>query len=512
MTPDASGRPVIAVVGGGMAGLSAAWELTGHREDGPADATGSAPVVVVLEAGSRAGGKVRSAEFCGRTVDLAADAFLARRPEATGLCTELGLDGALVAPGASGASLWARGRLRMMPDGVNLGVPTRWWPLVRSGILSPAGAARAALDLVRPHRGEPDATGDEAVGAVVAGRLGREVVERLVDPLIGGIHAGGVDELSAESTFPPLLVAERRSGSLMRRLRLPPPPPPGGAPPGPVFWSLDGGTARLPAELAVALADRGVAVHTGVAVEALDRCGPADGGTWRLTLAGATGAVDGADGGPDGTRTLTVDGVVLAVPAGQAGGLLADHAPGAAALLGEVRHASVTVVTLSLPAGTIRSPLAGTGFLVPRTSRIDGRVPLVTGCTYLSRKWPGLARPDDELVRLSVGRFGDGRPEALDDDELAAAAFGELTGVLAVDGRPRASMVTRWEGAFPQYGVGHLERTARIEEAVAELPGVAVAGAAYRGVGIPAVVGSGRAAARAVVRSLAPSRPPTAPR
>ena len=508
MTPDDVGRPVIAVVGGGMAGLSAAWQLVQGREDSPGDA----PVVVVLEAGPRPGGKVRSAEFCGRTVDLAADAFLARRPEATGLCTELGLDAALVAPGASGAALFARGRLRMMPDGVNLGVPTRWWPLARSGILSPAGAARAALDLVRPHRAEPDATGDAAVGPVVAGRLGHEVVERLVDPLIGGIHAGGVDELSAESTFPPLLVAERRSGSLMRRLRLPAPAASGNGPATPVFWSLDGGTARLPAELAAVLADRGVALHTGVAVEALERTAPGDAGTWRLTLAGEAAAVDGAAGAADGSRTLTVDGVVLAVPAGQAGGLLAQHAPRAAALLGGVRHSSVTVVTLSLPAGTVRSPMVGTGFLVPRTSRIDGRVPLVTGCTYLSRKWPGLARPDDELVRLSVGRLGDERPDSLDDDELAAAAFRELNRVLAVDGRPRATMVTRWDGAFPQYAVGHLERTARIEEAVAELPGVAVAGAAYRGVGIPAVVGSGRAAARAVLRSLDQARPPTARR
>jgi oxygen-dependent protoporphyrinogen oxidase len=266
-------RPVIAVVGGGMAGLAAAWQLATGLDDGPRagrpgrGGTGDGALdgvrIVVLEAGSRFGGKVRSTEFCGRTVDVAADAFLARRPEATGLCTELGLDDARVAPGASGAALWARGKLRMMPDGLNLGVPTRWGPLARSGILSAGGAARAALDLVRTHPAEPGATGDRAVGEVVGARLGNQVVERLVDPLIGGIHAGGVSDLSAESTFPPLLVAERRSGSLMRRLRLPPPSDPGGVV-APVFWSLEGSTARLPAELAEALAARGVALHTGV--------------------------------------------------------------------------------------------------------------------------------------------------------------------------------------------------------------------------------------------------------
>jgi oxygen-dependent protoporphyrinogen oxidase len=481
-----------------MAGLAAAWELT--RDQGSPGR--GAPRVVVLEAGSDTGGNVRSTEFCGRPVDLAADAFLARRPEATALCTELGLDGSLVAPGASGASLWARGRLRMMPEGLNLGVPTRWLPLARSGILSAAGSARAAVDLVRPHRPGPGGTGDRAVGPVVAARLGHEVVERLVDPLVGGIHAGGVDQLSAAATFPPLLAADHRRGSLMRRLALPTPAGGPGASAAPVFWSLDGGTARLPAELAAALVDRGVAVRTRTAVEALTRCAPDSGATWRLTLSGDGAVVPGATGTDGPERTLEVDGVVLAVPAGAAAGLLAGHAPVAADILGGIRHASVAVITLSLPAGAVTGAMDGTGFLVPRTSLVDGRPALVTGCTYLTRKWPGLARPGDELVRLSVGRSGDDRAGTLDDDELAAAAFAELAAILAVDGRPRQALVTRWDGAFPQYDVGHLERIDRVERSVAELPAVAVAGAAYRGVGIPAVVGGGRAAARAVLGSL----------
>jgi oxygen-dependent protoporphyrinogen oxidase len=220
--------------------------------------------------------------------------------------------------------------------------------------------------------------------------------------------------------------------------------------------------------------------------------------TWRLTLAGDAALVPGSIGASDTDRTVAVDGVVLAVPAGQAAGLLADHAPAAASLLSAIRHASVSVVTLSMPAGAIRTTLKGTGFLIPRTSTINGRPALVTGCTYLTQKWPGLADPTDELIRLSVGRFGDVRADGLDDDELVAAAFSELTRILDVDGQPRASMVTRWDGAFPQYRVGHLERTSQIERSVAELPAVGVAGAAYRGVGIPAVIGSGRAAANAV--------------
>ncbi len=514
-SPEPSERPLIAVIGGGMAGLAAAWELSSGGADG---ATG-VPRVVVLEAGTRVGGKVRSTEFCGRDVDVAADAFLARRPEATALCDELGLDDALVAPGASGASLWSRGRLRAMPDGVVLGVPTKWLPLARSGILSPTGVLRAAVDLATPHRGDPRATGDRAVGPMVGDRLGHEVVERLVDPLVGGIHAGGVDDLSCEVTFPPLLAAARQSGSLMRALGRPPTPgqtpphPSPGSAPAPVFWSLEGTTARLPAELATALGRRGVGVHTGVAVESLERLSGIEGtGNWRLTLAGDAAPVEGSVGASDSARSLDVAGVVLAVPAGQASGLLARHAPTAAALLGEIDYSSVAVVTLALPAGAIRSRLAGTGFLVPRTSTIAGARPLITGCTYLSRKWPGLARADDELLRLSVGRHGDLRAGSMDDDDLTAACVAELSAVLDVAGRPRASMVTRWDGAFPQYRVDHLARTATIERDVSDLPAVAVAGAASRGVGIPAVIGSGRVAARTVLRSLEGSTPARSPR
>ena len=194
----ARNRPTVAVVGAGIAGLAAAWELVvaSDRAGTPA------PIVRVLESGDRVGGKLRAAEFAGRTVDLAADAFLARRPEATELCGELGLSDQLVPVGASGASIWARGRLRSMPDGLNLGVPTRWWPLARSGILSPAESLAAARDVVIPHRRGNPVFGDRSVGEIVGERLGRPVVDRLVDPLIGGINAGDVDDLARRPPCP----------------------------------------------------------------------------------------------------------------------------------------------------------------------------------------------------------------------------------------------------------------------------------------------------------------------
>ena len=199
---------------------------------------------------------------------------------------------------------------------------------------------------------------------------------------------------------------------------------------------------------------------------------------------------------------MHVDGVVIAVPATEAAVLLAPYAPVAAGMLSVIDYASVAVVTLSLPADSFSGPLTGTGFLVPRTSVIDSRPALVTGCTYLGRKWPHLARPEEELIRASVGRFGDERYQQLDDDELQASVRGELAAILGLRSTPLATRITRWEKAFPQYRPGHLLRVAKIEEDVAGLDGVAVAGAALRGVGIPACVGSGRAAARRVLASV----------
>ena len=322
-----------------------------------------------------------------------------------------------------------------------------------------------------------------------------------MDPLIGGINAGGVDELSAAATFPALIAASQQTGSLMRALRRLPAPDREG----PVFWSLRHGTASVADRLAARLVDPGspweVSIRPGVSVDAVTRVpGSATAPPqWALNLSGngATQVVGGIE------EALLVDGVVLAVPAPRAAVLLAPLAPVAAGLLSTVEYASVGVVTLAIPTDAIGAALDGTGFLVPRTSVIDGRPALMTGCTYLSRKWPHLAIAGDELIRVSVGRDGDERYLELDDAELTAAAFSELARVLEIRGGPADARVTRWPGAFPQYRVGHLIRVAQIEEAVSDLPGLAVAGAAYRGVGIPACIGSGRNAARAVLASMA---------
>jgi protoporphyrinogen/coproporphyrinogen III oxidase len=487
--------PAIAVVGGGIAGLAAAWEMVSRPT-----ATGPVPRVTVLEAADRVGGRLSADSFAGRTVDLAADAFVARRPEAVALCAELGLDGDLVPPGATGASVWARGRLRPLPAALHLGVPTRWAPLARSGILSPAESIAVAGDLVRPHRRPEPTFGDRSVADIVASRLGRPVVDRLVDPLVGGIHAGSADELSAAALFPLLIAADHQPGSLMRWLRR---AEPAGDPSSPVFLSLRTSMASLAESLAAELVRRGARLERTVRVDAVERVAGGRRGTrFVLALHPMPGGGDPSSGG---LSSLEADAVVLATPARETAVLLAPLAPMAAGILSAMAHASVATITLALPPGTFGGR-AGTGFLVPRTARIDGRTPLVTACTYLDRKWPHLAHPDHDLVRLSVGRHGDDRQAELGDDELVATATGELATMLATTAptmTPIDALVTRWPAAFPQYGVGHLIRTAQITEDVDAVGGLALAGAAYRGVGIPACIGRGRDAARRLLDSLA---------
>jgi oxygen-dependent protoporphyrinogen oxidase len=461
----------VVVVGGGISGLAAAWELSA------APAQADPPEIVVLEASERLGGMLRSDVLAGRVVDMGADGFLGRRPEAIELCREVGLGDKLVPIGARGASVWSRGRLRVLPEGHAMGIPTRFWPTARSGILGLAGSVALARDALLPRPDVRGPIGDRAVGPLVARRLGRRVVDRLADPLIGGIHAGSVDDMSAAAVFPPLLAAAHRRGSLMRALRAETPEPdPDGAP---LFWAIEGGMAALVDAVATALERRGVKLDVSSRVDGLERSGKA----WTLT----------------GARDVRADAVVLALAAPVAARLLRPHDDEAAALLASIDYASVTVVTFRVPDKCIPAELFGTGFLVPRHSAPKDREPwAVTACTYLDRKWPHLAREGDVLLRASLGRIDDARADDWTDAECAARAWEELGALTGVTGQPTEWTVVRHPQAFPQYRVHHLLRTAGVEAAVARLGGLAVAGSAYRGVGIPACIASGRAAARAV--------------
>jgi protoporphyrinogen/coproporphyrinogen III oxidase len=456
----------VVVVGGGVAGLATAWYL----QRAGVDAT-------VLEAADRTGGKVRSAELDGFSLDVGPDTFLGRVPWAVDLCRDLGIGEELVQPATTRAWLWSRSDLRPLPQGLALGVPLDLPALARSGVVSAGGVARAALDLVLPQSRLP---ADPSVADVMEARLGREVLERLVDPLIGGINAGRSDRLSLAAVAPDLAATSRRRRSLILGLRAErKKAPPSDAP---LFLGLRGGMQRLTARLA----DE-VRLESSTPVTALTR---SDSG--RLSV--ATG---------DGLRR-EADAVVLAVPARHAAGVIRGTSPGAAASLDHIRYASVAVVTLAYDPAAVSHPLDGSGFLVPR---VDGR--LLTACTWFSSKWPDV-RPNGRVVlRCSAGRDGDERIGELDDDELVGRVHAEASEALGLPARPVEALVTRWSDAFPQYDVGHQGRVEAAERALArELPGVALVGASYRGVGIASCVRQAKEAADRLVGGTKRGRDP----
>jgi oxygen-dependent protoporphyrinogen oxidase len=447
----------IAVIGGGIAGLAAAWELRDAAD------------ITVFEP-QRLGGRIRTSLFEGRAVDEGPDAFLTRVPEAVQLCRELGMESKLVAPAAGRSMIWWEGRLRPLPDGLVLGVPRQLGGLLRGGILSARGVARAGLDLVLPRRRPPAGL---TVRDLVGDRFGLEVADRLVDPLVGGIHAGWTGALGAAEVVPQLVAAAERSRSLLLGLRQVP-----AGSDGPIFLTPQGGVGQLVDTLVAALEDAGVR-FVAVPVEA-------------VRAAGSRRVLAEPDADP-------FDGAVVATPARAAARLLGpDRASGSDALegldaLANLPTASVALVTAALP-GTIL-PVGINGFLVPRGA---GRY--LTACSFASNKWPHWSESSRALVRMSAGRHGDEAALALDDTALVDRLIDELGAALGARLSPATTRVSRWPDAFPQYLPGHAGRMAAVQAAIARrLPTVALAGASYRGSGLPACIGSGRAAARLVM-------------
>jgi len=463
-SPPTSGVPRrhVVVVGAGIAGLTAAHAL---MRDGRVRVT-------VLESAPRTGGKLHRGEIAGHPTDLGAESVLARRPEAVALLTELGLP--VVSPVTTSASLWSRRQLRPFPAGQVMGVPTDLRSLASSGVVSRVGVARAALDQVLPATAIGD---DRSVASFVGARLGREVVDRLVEPLLGGIYAGRAEELSLRATLPQVANAAPK-GSLLRALR-----PDRSAQPdrSPVFAGVAGGLGQLAEALTAGLSAGGVAVVLDAAVRDLTRRPTG----WRLIYGSAANA-----------KTIDADAVVLALPATPASRLLANDAPSASVELAAIDYASMAVVTMAFAANAFEKPFAGSGFLVPAVERL-----LIKAATVSTSKW-GWYSPDAVIVRCSIGRYGEVADLQRPDNELIAGALRDLARCVGIRGVPIESAVTRWGGALPQYNVGHLDRVARIKAAVEAVPGLAVCGAAFDGVGIPACIASGRAAATRVMRQL----------
>ncbi|MFG2073432.1 protoporphyrinogen oxidase [Nonomuraea maritima] len=458
-------RAHVVVVGGGISGLAAAW----HLRQGAGDRIR----VTVLEGAPRIGGKLYSSEVAGVNVDAGAEAMLARRPEAADLAKAVGLGDDLVFPGTARSAIYSRGALRHLPKGQVMGVPADLAELARSGIISPGGLLRVPLDQILPPT---LVRTDVSVAAYIRARVGGEVLDRLIEPLLGGVYAGRADQLSLEATMPRVAAVARTERSLLSAARQLVDEAPKDA--GPVFTTLRNGLGGLPEVVAKA---SGADIRTGVTVRELSRTEHG----WRLV----TGPVPRPE-------VLDADAVVLATPGPATSRLLKAEAPKAADELARIQYASMAVVTLAYPVDAFPQPVASSGYLVPPVERRA-----VKAVTFSSVKWPHLAG-DLVILRCSIGRIGEEHLLQRDDAELVSLATAEMAEVMGASGLPVDSRVTRWGGGLPQYNVGHLDRVARVLASVAMQPGLAVCGAAYDGVGIAACVGSARKAAARILDHL----------
>lgn len=473
----------IAVVGGGISGLAGAHRLRALL--------GSSARITLVEQADRLGGVLHTVDLAGVPMDVGAEAFLVRRPEVLTLLDELGLTDQLVhAARTAAATVRAGGRTVPLPARTLLGVPGSGTRL--DGLLSPAALAQVAAERTRPLSWSGK---DRPLGELLRDRFGDELTDRLVDPLLGGVYAGRVDGLGMRATMP-VLATELDNGARSLTAAVDALAPRGGVdrPSAPVFGALHGGYRVLIDALAAAA---GVELKLGLPVRALTRRPHG----WRLEI-GSAASTTAADA-VDVDTVLDVDAVLLAVPAPALRKLLVDVAPAAAVAAGAVRLASPVVIALAYRPRDARTLPASSGVLIAADEPLR-----VKAFTHSARKWPHLsADATDGLVRLraSLGRAGDAARLRVPDEQLVAhtrADLATLTGITAV---PVDVRVQRWGGGLPQYGVGHGELVSKVERAVAGLPGLAVAGAMLHGVGVPACVGTGRAAAERIVGELARS-------
>jgi len=437
----------VAIIGGGISGMAAAYEL--QRRGVSAR---------VVEAGSRPGGVIRTERFDGWVVDGGPDSLLVQKPAAVALCRELGIADRLVSTLTPRTAYVMRdGALYPIAEGSFLGFPLKFMALARSPLFSIGGKLRLAAELVVPQRGGED----ESIASFVRRRFGQEAVDYLADPLLAGIHAGDAERLSVRSLFPRLLEAERQSGSVLKAFRaLNVKPSPQGA-----FVSLPGGTAELAEALAASLAPDTILCNAR-ALELRRN------GMWRVETAG---------------QRVEARAVILAAPAYVTGGLLRSLDTTLAALCDAIPYASTATVAFGYRAEQVAHPMKGSGFVVPRVERTA----LLAG-TWVTSKWPGRAPAGHVLLRAFLGGGRD--PHRLDagDAELIETARRDLTTLMGISGEPIFARLFRWTRQSPQYEVGHQQRVAAIDQHVANLPGVFITGSGFRAIGIPDCIADGR--------------------
>jgi oxygen-dependent protoporphyrinogen oxidase len=459
------GRTDVAIVGGGIAGLSAAHAL--HKAGVP---------FRLLEKSSRFGGVIRSESAQGFLLEAGPDSLLAQKPEGLALVRELGLSGSLVPtnPDVRSVFVLRGGRLQPLPEGMLLAIPSRIGPFLKSGFFSWPGKLRMALDLVRPAR---RGSSDESIASFLRRRFGQEAVERVGEPLLAGIHAGDVEQLSIRATFPRFVALEARYGSLIRGIWSTPRPAPAADLPPSAFYSLAGGLSELVSALV----------------------------TWLPTQAlSADCLVERLSESPEGFRldvrgrgSLAARAVILAAPAPALVPLARAFDAAVGAALAAIRFASSATVLLGYRREQVRHALDGYGLVVARSEGLR-----TTACSFFSTKFPGRAPEGHVLLRGFVGGIRDASVLELDDRALTDLVRREMGPVLGLTGEPVLGRVYRWRDGTPQMEVGHLDRMAALEARLAQLPGLFLTGAGIRATGIPDSIADALATAAAAAVSL----------
>jgi oxygen-dependent protoporphyrinogen oxidase len=448
----------IVILGAGIAGLAAAWELQQH---------GIRPLI--LEQSARAGGVIRTDLVDGFVIDGGPDSMLVQKPAAVDLCRELGIADRLVPTLPPRTAFVKRGHeLVPLPDASFFGLPTRLWPFVSSRLFSSRGKARMAMETMIPRQ----RSDDESIGSFMRRRFGTEACALLAEPLLAGIHAGDVDRLSIHALFPRIVEAERVHGSVLRsmlfRRR--------SAASHSAFVSFPGGIVEI--------VDRLIARLDGATI----RC--------------STAAVQVTGAGPYAIRLETGEqiesrAVIVATPALAAASALLPLDAALASLCAAIPYVSSATAVFGMRRAQVAHALAGTGYVVPRRERRT-----IMAATWVSSKWPHRAPEGHVLLRAFLGGAHDPGILGQGDAEIAHAAFGDLANMLDITGEPHLTRVYRWPHATPQYHVGHLARVREIDDRASRLPGLYLTGSGYRGTGIPDCIADARATARSAVEYL----------
>ncbi|MFD1017778.1 protoporphyrinogen oxidase [Thalassobacillus hwangdonensis] len=465
-----NGRKQVAIIGGGIAGLTAAYYLQKEINEKhlPYD-------VRLLEASDHLGGKIRTVRKDGFTIERGPDSFLARKKSAARLASEVGLENELVPNGTGQSYILVNNKLHKMPSGSFMGIPTQVRPFLGSGLFSPLGKVRAAGDFIK-SKGE--AKEDQSLGHFFRRRLGDEVVENLIEPLLSGIYAGNIDNLSLMATFPNFYHLEQKHGSLIKGLNktMPKKKQTKGAKKPSMFLTLERGLESL-VDAIVAQLDEGI-VSTGVSVDHIERKEDC----YHLLLGNGTG--------------MRADAVIIAAPHHAASKMLSQYdfmEP-----LRQMPATSVANVAMAFDASAIKKDIDGTGFVVSRNS--DYRI---TACTWTHKKWPHSTPEGKVLLRCYVGKPGDQEVVDLSDEEIQKIVMKDLNKTMNITSEPEFSVITRWRDAMPQYTVGHKQRLQTIHAKMAEaLPGVHLAGGSYEGIGLPDCIDQGEAVVQKVIEQL----------